>query len=98
MLGTVTKRNETRCRRFKSGVSLKPLIKNMYQSSGVRLPSAGRDIPQDSVLNFFLRLSFVNGHLDVLESKVMLFADVALLISPRSDLNIRQHCLRAAWS
>ncbi len=45
-----------------------------------------------------LFLLFVNDLPDVLEVRVLLFADDAKLIAPRSDFYILQRNLRAAWS
>ncbi len=59
--------------------------------------SAGSGVPQGSVLGPTLFLLFVNDLADVLEGRVLLFADDAKLIAPRSDFNIMQRNLRAAW-
>ncbi len=60
--------------------------------------SAESGVPHGSVLGPTLFLLLVYDLPDVLEGKVLLFADDAKIIAPRSDYNILQHNLRAAWS
>ncbi len=60
--------------------------------------SAGSGVPQGSMLGPILFLLFVNDLRDGLEGRVLLFADDAKIIAPRSDFNILQQNLRAAWS
>ncbi len=59
--------------------------------------SAGSGVPQGSVLKPTLFLLFVNDLPDVLEGRVLRFADDAKLIAPRSDFNTLQRNLRVAW-
>ncbi len=59
--------------------------------------SAGSGVPRGSVLGPTLFLLFVNDLPDVLEGRVLLFADDAKLIALRSDFNILQRNFRAAW-
>ncbi len=56
--------------------------------------SGGSGIPKGLKLGPTIFLLFVNDLPDVLEGKVLLFADGAKIIVPRSDLNIPQQYLR----
>ncbi len=58
---------------------------------------AGSGVPQGSVFGSTLFLLFVNDLQDVLEGRVLLFANDAEIIAPRSDSNILQQNFRAAW-
>ncbi len=59
------------------------------------LTSSG--VPQGSVLGPLLFLLFVNDLPDLLEGKILLFADDVKIISPRSQYDNTELSLRTAW-
>ncbi len=59
--------------------------------------AASSGVPQGSVLGPLLLLLFVNDLPDLLEAKILLFADDVKLISPRSQFDTTERSLRTAW-
>ncbi len=58
---------------------------------------ASSGVPQGSVLGPLLFLLFVNDLPDLLEGKILLFADDVKIISPRSQYENTELSLRTAW-
>ncbi len=59
--------------------------------------SAGSGVPQGSVIGPLPFLLFVNDLPDLLQGKVLLFADDVNIISPRSQYNNTELSLHSAW-